>query len=573
MSVWYILGSMETHASKRHPIAYFSFEFALTTKLPIYSGGLGVLAGDVLKEADDQKLPFVGVGLFYNHGYFHQKITPEGEQTEVYTRIETKNILTPVFKNDKELLVEVPIQDRIVYAKVWEYKIGSISLYLLDTNTEKNLADDRDITRYLYGGDADIRIKQEMILGIGGERVLFELDIHPSIYHLNEGHSAFCVFEIAHHVMKETGKNFHDAFAEVQKKIVFTNHTLLPAGNDRFSQDKIAGYLASYATQLKLPVSDMLEKGIREETPKLFSMTQLALTMACRINTVSTSHSIHAKKVWPETPMPGITNGIHLPTWTHSSYKKIAPHLNNMELQSMTDTILWHIHTEAKKELISYINQTCVVKLKPEVATIVWARRFTSYKQPALLFSEIESLKKLSQTAHGALQVIIAGKSHPRDSEGKKLIPHIHELIKKADLSHFIVFVPDYSLETATFFVQGADVWLNTPVPGWEASGTSGMKAGANGVLQCSTRDGWIDEVDLTRIGWELANKNTAQSLYTTITNNILPQYYTFDAGSFNVGWVKKMRETMQTIWENYSTTRLLKDYMEKLYSPAWEQG
>lgn len=560
--------------SRRHQsvIAYFCAEFAVVPQLPMYSGGLGVLAGDVLKEAADQKLPFVGVGLFYHHGYFRQIITPTGEQTEAEDIINPDLLLTPVTKNNRQIIVTIPLLDRLLKVKVWKFQVDSVPLYFLDTNISENIAEDRAITQHLYVTEQEMRLKQEIVLGIGGERALLAMNIHPAIYHLNEGHSAFSVLEITHHVMREKGLSFTEAFAQVHQRLVFTNHTLVAAGNDVFPKQLVARYLKSYVNQLGLPMEEVLAMGTVGDESSKFGVTSLALTMSCRINAVSQIHARLARKLWPKRKLIGITNGVHLPTWVSDEFKQLMPNFSENELDNLSDHHLWQLHQNAKQRLLDLVHELTGITFYRDIATIVWARRFTSYKRPQLLFSEIASLEKLTQSAHGALQIVIAGKAHPQDAAGKKAIHYINSTIKSLNLTGWVVFLPNYSLELALPLTRGADVWLNTPLLGHEASGTSGMKSGANGVLQCSTRDGWIAEIPLDHIGWPLTEKDTATCLYETIEDEVLPLYYTKSGNSFSAEWVRKMRQTMLLVWTKYSATRLLNDYLKLLYAPIWHQ-
>ncbi|MBI4096698.1 MAG: alpha-glucan family phosphorylase [Candidatus Levybacteria bacterium] len=551
----------------KHPIAYFCAEFALSDKLPIYSGGLGILAGDVVREANDQRLPFVAVGLFYKEGYFRQVIE-NGKQKERYDKIDTTQAgLTLVKKADgTPLLIDIPMPDSTLFIQTWVYSLGGVRVFLLDTDIEQNIPHYRKITQGLYRGN---RILQEIALGIGGERILSALSIHPGIYHLNEGHSAFAIFEIVHHYMKERNISFIRAFRVAKRKIFFTNHTLVPAGNDEFTKKELGNYLACYAKHLDLPLDEMLRAGEEPNDSTRFSMTILALNTTSQTNAVSKKHSLAAKSLWPNKSLMPITNGIHLPTWISEPINKATDMCRLEKLAILSDETLWQLHKINKAKMVSFITETTGKAFDVERATLVWARRFASYKQPGLLFSEIETLKKIATSAHGALQIVISGKSDPNDEVGKSIIAELIKKINATGLRDRIVFVPNYSMSIAQILVAGADIWLNTPIPGEEASGTSGMKAGANGALVCSTSDGWVDEVDWTDIGWILESNNTAKSLYTLLETSILPSYYTIADKGYSVDWVKRMKKTMQIVWKQYSATRMLDDYVNKLYKPS----
>lgn len=549
-----------------HPIAYFCAEFALSDKLPIYSGGLGILAGDVVREANDQKLPFVAIGLFYKQGYFNQ-IIEEGCQKESYDEIDPVQAdLELVKKTDgTPLLIDIQMPDAVLFVQAWKYSLGSVNVFLLDTDIEQNSPHYRKITQGLYRGN---RILQEIVLGIGGERMLHALGIHPGIYHLNEGHSAFAVFEIVHHHMKEQNISFDQAFRIAKRKIFFTNHTLVPAGNDEFTKKELRHYFARYAEHLDLPLDEMLFLGEDPDDSGRFSMTILALNMVSKTNAVSKRHSLAAKSLWPNKSLVPITNGVHLPTWV-SKPISTATNMRRLEkLAAVSNETLWQLHKVNKAKLISLVSDTAGKSFDVETATLVWARRFAEYKQPDLLFSEIETLKRIAASAHGALQIVISGKSDPNDEIGKGIIAKLIKKISASDLRTYVAFVPNYSMSIAQILVAGADIWLNTPIPGEEASGTSGMKAGANGALVCSTSDGWVDEVDWTDTGWILRSDNTAKSLYTLLETSILPAYYTISDKGYSVDWVRRMRKTMQIVWKQYSATRMLNDYVSRLYRP-----
>lgn len=554
----------------QHPLAYMSAEFALDDRLPIYSGGLGVLAGDIVRQADDMELPFVAIGLLYKEGYFKQNITLTGEQKEYYPLLDPADAPIALVVNTagERILVKIPLQQRELVVQVWEYCQGDVSVYLLDSDVPENDLTDRSITRRLYPTDPAVRLLQEMVLGIGGVRVLMQLHIHPAIYHLNESHSAFAIFEIAHHYMEEYDMSFADAYDYSRQKIVFTNHTLVPAGNEVFLKTMVAEYLAAYAKHLGLPMNDMLAKGI---TPsgESFSLSTLALNMACRMNTVSKLHSVEAKKIWPDKDLPAITNGVHLPTWVSPDLKSQAPDFNIADIQNLSAKELWRIHLMAKQRLIDEVKFQTGRDLKPDVLVMTWARRIADYKQPELLFSDMEKLSRLVNNDQ-PVQFILAGKAHPGDTTGHSHIRNILHAIKQQGLNGHVVFIPNYTIGLSDVLVSGSDVWINTPQRGAEASGTSGMKAGANGVLQCSISDGWVDEIDLAGIGWTLPDQDTAAGLYQVIEQDIVPLYYQRDM-NVPLEWVNRMKQTIALIWGQFSAKRMVEEYIDVLYRPALE--
>lgn len=555
----------------QHPIAYMSAEFGLDDRLPIYSGGLGILAGDIIREANDMELPFVGVGLLYKEGYFKQVINDGQHEDYPLLDINSAPINLVVDTHDRPVKLSIPVRCELVHFQVWEYVRGDVSVFLLDTDVPENTPEHRLITRRLYGGDKETRILQELILGIGGVRALEALHIHPSIFHLNEGHSAFAIFEISYHYMKEYNMEFKEAYEYGRKKIVFTNHTLVPAGNELFQRDRVEYYLQCYAKQLGLEMSYVLEQGKVDGDNKSFSMPDLALTMAVRTNAVSKLHAEMAKKLWPNHHMVAITNGVHLPTWVSADIKAQTPKLNLYALANLDADQLWRLHEMAKYRLLDEVEYRTGKRLEKDHLIITWARRFASYKQPELLFTDIERLKNIIFHAHHPVQFIFAGKAHPRDVVGHETIKNIIRTIKEHGLENHVIFVPNYNMKLADVLVSGSDVWLNTPIFGQEASGTSGMKASANGVLQCSVSDGWVYEVALENIGWELPKEHTTEALYELLEQSIAPLFYGRDKQNVPVAWVQRMKKTIAMVWEDFSSRRMVEDYIEKLYRPTLE--
>lgn len=557
----------------QHPLAYFSAEFALDDRLPIYSGGLGVLAGDIVRQADELELPFVAVGLLYKEGYFTQKITLSGEQKEYYPVLDTRDAPVQLVVNTEgeRILVTIPIQEREISAQIWEYTEGDASVYLLDADIPENTVEDRAITRRLYVTDPQIRILQDILLGIGGVRALMTLHVHPSIFHLNESHSAFAIFEITHHYMEEYGMAFNEAYEYGRQKIVFTNHTLVAAGNEVFSKNLVDEYLAAYAKHLGLPIKSILNNGGSDPTTNFFSLSRLALNMACRMNTVSKLHSVTAKTVWPDKTMPPITNGVHLSTWVSPDIKAQAPDFDFTPIQAMPIKEFWNLHLMAKHRLIDEVKFHTGKALKVKELILTWARRIADYKQPELVLSDIEKLKTILYNKEKPAQLVIAGKAHPNDKLGHEHVHNIIKAIKDHGLGDRVVFVPNYTISISDVLVSGSDLWINTPQRGAEASGTSGMKAGANGVLQCSVSDGWVDEVKLDDMGWILPDINTASALYQVLMDEIVPLYYTHNDDHVSEVWVNRMKQTMALIWTSFSAKRMVEEYIDILYRPALE--
>lgn len=565
-------------------VAYFCAEYGFGDNLPIYSGGLGVLAGDIVQEGAERKMPLVAVGLFYRKGYFHQFVD-EGGQKEYVQDINPAEVPLELLKDEtgETLLVEVPINERIAYAQVWKYMIGENALYLMDTNHWKNSPADQSITDQLYSGDQAKRIQQEIVLGIGGFRLLKKLNIQPTLYHMNEGHSAFLSLELIHEELGKDEENHHpnleEAIKRAKNRVVFTNHTLVAAGNDAFQHDQIRYYLGSYAFHAGIGIDTVLNLGNIPNQSGMFSMTMLAMRASCRSNAVSRLHADKAAELWPDFHLLPVTNGVHLPQW-------IAPDLQALWNEYLPEwrtyasdesawrgvhrippKRIWDIHQELKARMLNEIYARTGIRLEQNTLTIVWARRFATYKRPDLLFSDIERLKKLLFSSDRPIQIIVSGKSHPADTQGKEIIQHIEHLAN-FDLKHRAVFVDDYSISLAKFLVSGADIWLNTPIYGLEASGTSGMKAAANGVIQFTTPDGWAHEVDWYGMGYTLPLDKAESEIYNLFEKKIIPTYYRHTTQGTPEFWVAMMKETIAAVSPMFSSQRMVNDYIETMYFP-----
>ena len=555
---------------EKHPVAYFCAEFAFTDELPIYSGGLGILAGDCIREASDMSLPLVGVGLLYKQGYFRQVITLNGMQDELPAYHTLTSL--PISKlHDAEyspLQVRLHMGDREVKVQLWKYEQGNVQVILLDTDIPENSETDRRLTLSLYPSDSDWRIQQEIILGIGGVKALRALGYEPSVFHMNEGHSAFAVLEIAHQEMKRWGMAFEEAFQSACKKTVFTNHTLIPSGNDMFHKDQVQRLLSSYAQHLGLPTEKMIEMGSLKDAPDYFSMTHLALSTSRKISAVSRSHAQFAKVTWPDSRLTPITNGVHVNTWQHERFRELGEKVSRGF--EVTDGAIWRAHLDVKEHLSEYVVGLTGRDFDPEALTITWARRIAGYKQPLLVFSDMERLKKIVDNARFPVQILIAGKAHPGDVLAKQLVVEILKKIEDYDLGRQVTFLPNYSMEMAKVLVSGSDVWINTPEKGKEACGTSGMKAAMNGVLQAAISDGWTDEINLHEIGFFIDPQNSADSFYEQLEKNIVPLYYTDrDSKGVPVEWVQKMRNTIQVAQDRFTSRRMLMEYITELYLPV----
>lgn len=543
-------------------IAYFCSEFALRDTLPIFSGGLGVLAGDALKESSDLELPLVGIGLFYKNGYFKQQII-DGQQHELpaFADIEGMGVEKVLDEDGLPKLIDIRLGERNVFLQIWKVPVGNVTLYLLDSDIPHNEGLDARLTLSLYPSDQQWKIQQEIILGIGGVRALWALGLEPNIYHMNEGHSAFAVFEIAHQYMKRMNIDFAQALAIARKKIVFTNHTLVPSGNDLFPRDLVSGLLSEYATHLKLPIEELLAHGNYVEDGNLFSMANLALAVAVKSSAVSMSHAVFAKSAWPKYELIPITNGVYENGWKSEILKDV-----------LEPRELWSKHLILKKYFRNLVYERIGMVIPEDTLVIAWARRFAAYKQPGLILEELGQLKRILTNEEKPVYLVIGGKAHPGDELGKQEIRRINQLIVDAGLLKHVGFLPNYNLDKAKILTKGADVWLNTPMRGKEACGTSGMKASMNGVLSCALSDGWTDEVYLSEIGFALDPLNPAKSFYDILENKIVPMYYDNRVNGIPEEWIRKMLATIQTA-SHYTTRRMMLDYITKLYLPLIEQN
>jgi starch phosphorylase len=605
------------------PIVYFSAEFGLHQSLPIYSGGLGVLAGDHCKEASDIGLPFVAVGFLYEMGYFRQALTSDGWQEAVYPVFATSEAATREVLCDANgdcLYVPVQVGDREVQLQVWHVRAGRVSLYLMDAHHELNKPWDRELTARLYGGDQEMRIQQEIVLGIGGMRVLRKLGIEPSVYHLNEGHSAFLVLERVRE-MVEAGQSFEEACQVVRDTTHFTTHTPVPAGHDVFPFNLVERYFGSYWPHLGLSREAFLELGCADEDCGGFNMTVLALHMSGHCNGVSKLHGEVSRRMWQsawpevesvdEVPIGHITNGIHVSSWIGEAMNTLyrqylgpdwVDQLDDASLWERILTIpdreLWTAHEHLKRKLMTLIRErarrarverrkdaeqvlTSGTLLDPEALTIGFARRFATYKRATLIFHDQDRLRRLLHDEHRPVQFVFAGKAHPADDGGKRLIQHIYNAARDPSMGGRIAFIEDYDMQVARYLVQGVDVWLNNPRRPREASGTSGQKAAVNGVPNLSILDGWWAEGYNGANGWAIdagsrAFENEweqdaaeARALYDLLENEVVPLFYKRDADNVAREWVHVMKEAIRTSAPVFCTRRMVKEYAEKYYVPA----
>lgn len=529
---------------QKKPIAYFSIEYALSDLLPTYAGGLGVLAGDYVRELNDQQIPSIAVGLFYQNKYGVQDI-PHQKSNYVPLSPQEQGLKPVLDENNNPIIVEVPIQDHQVFVKAWVWQNNSIPVYLLDTDVEENSHIDRQIVYQLYDGDKETRLKQEMILGIGGFRLLEKLNIQPSLYHMNEGHSAMLYLEIVRHEMQKRKIGFKDALTLSTHHVVFTNHTLVSSGNEVFSNELFNFLLSRYSAEIEVPITDILELGTIQESNS-FSMSLLSLRLAGKINAVSQLHAKEAEKSWAGYSFDSVTNGIYLPTW-----------------DKVSDNDVIGSHAQNKKKLLDYIKKETGQVWGENDLIIGWARRMVRYKRPLSILGDVNRLKQLA-TDKTPIRIVMAGIAHQSDDDGRDMIEQIKGIMKN-ELLNSAVFLNDYNITVSGMLTTGSDIWLNTPVVGSEACGTSGMKASLNGTLALSTKDGWIYEVDTSQIGWDIDTNSVEKSILDVLQYDILPKYYSEDKSS----WETLMKNSRELILSKFSTTRMLKEYFEKLYIPT----
>ena len=613
-------GKTGSGAAIRKPVAYFSAEFGFHESIPNYSGGLGILAGDHCKSASDLDLNFVAIGLLYRHGYFKQEIDKDGAQQAISLNQNFHHLpIREVQQDGANLLVPVRILDREVFAKVWQLQVGRISLFLLDTDTPENNAEDRLITAELYGGDLEMRMRQEIMLGIGGVKALSALGIEPEVFHMNEGHSAFLALERIRLNVVEKKLDFYSALQLVAAANIFTTHTPVPAGNDSFPRDMMRKYFGDFAKELSIPFDEFFSFGqMRVDRSDPFSMTILALRLSRHANGVSKLHGDVSRSLWKdvwagvpvhEVPITSITNGIHTKTWMAPEFAALyqkyfgdwEEHITEPDfwrrVTDIPDAELWDTHQQLKRRLVEFVRERVRMRrerigdspeairnvsqiLDPEVLTIGFARRFATYKRGALLFSDKERLKRLLNDTTRPVQFIFAGKAHPRDEGGRALIQEVYKFSREAGFENRVVFLEDYDSYIARRLVQGVDLWLNNPLRPLEASGTSGMKLAPNGGINLSVLDGWWRESYNGNNGWaiggeivdgtvEFQSEVDANSLYQLLENQIIPLYYAKPDGKLPLAWLQLMRESMRTVTPVFNTHRMVKEYTERLYIPA----
>lgn len=617
---------MKNHAEHaKGPIAYFSTEFGLHETLPIYAGGLGILAGDHLKEASDLGIPLVAVGFIYTQGYFFQHISEDGwqESRRVTLKFEELPVMPILDQDGQPLMVSVELPGRTLHARLWEIRVGRLPLYLLDSNVDENNSADRALTARLYSSDPDLRISQEILLGIGGVRALRMLGYNPTAWHMNEGHSAFLGLEQARELV-QAGMPLEEAIKQIRTGNIFTTHTPVAAGNDEFPLWLVDRYFSHYWPELGLDQEGFIDLAGRQVSwGEAFSMPVLALRFSGQHNGVSELHGRVARRMWhflwpqvkeDDVRISYITNGIHTRTWLSKRMGQLygkymgadwQERLDDPELwkkiYEIPDKELWMARRHAKRKLAFYIRErarrqwlrdgihpvqviAAGALLDPYALTIGFARRFATYKRANLIMQDMERLLKIVNQRNRPVQIIFAGKAHPADEPGKLLIQEVYRTVKRAETGGRLVFLEDYDMLLARFLVQGVDVWLNTPRRPLEASGTSGQKAALNGALNFSILDGWWREGYNGKNGWEIGTEQEfadlgeqdnqdANSLYDVLENQIVPLYYEGRIGNqASEGWLRMVKESISTLAPQFSARRMLKEYVEKLYLPAIEK-
>ncbi len=607
----------QEYPSHEGSIAYYSAEFGVHNSLPIYSGGLGILAGDHCKTASDLGIPLVGVGFMYPQGYVVQRIGTEGWQRNEYHQIdwETSPVRPAKTADGKDLVIRLDLGSWPLHVKVWKVFVGRITLYLMDTNVEGNTPGDREISGRLYGGDQTMRLRQEIVLGIGGTRILRELGIDSRLYHCNEGHAAFLMLERIRELV-EKGATFENARKEVAGTSVFTTHTPVPAGHDVFPEALIEEYFKGYWPSLGVDKKKFLSLASRPGHAG-WNMTVLALRMTDRKNGVSKRNGIVSRDMWKDfykvknaddVPIGHVTNGVHMPTWVNQDIDDVFGQYVSKDwklhqddaamwakVKDIPDETLWRAHQGCRRNLVSFVRRKVSERwrkdhveatqvlaggslLDGETLTIGFARRFAAYKRATLIFNDVERLKKILLNPWKPVQIVFAGKAHPADDGGKKLIQQVYQLAKNPAFGGHIAFIEDYDMHKARYLVSGVDVWLNNPLAPLEACGTSGQKAAANGVPNLSILDGWWEEGYTGENGWAPkasthlpdAERDAADadSIYKVLEEQIVPLFYDRNGNGVPSGWVRVMKESIRTSTPEYCSNRMLKDYVNQYYLP-----
>jgi starch phosphorylase len=616
-------GATNAGVLRRRPVAYFSAEFGLHESLPIYSGGLGVLAGDHIKSASDLDIPLIGIGLFYGQGYFLQRLDDTGWQLEDYLQTDVNQLpMQPAIgENGEPIVIEIQTRGGSIRAKVWRIKVGRCDLLLLDSNVPGNAPEDLELTSRLYGGDGRTRIRQELLLGVGGFRALKAMGITPGVLHLNEGHSGFAVFEAIRTRMLEEGMDFDHAARRVPREVIFTTHTPVPAGHDRFSPQLIEEHLGPLREQLGLSHDTLMSFGrvYPTDPQEPFCMTVLGLKLSRRANAVSSLHGEVSRAMWtnlylgkPEDAVPigHITNGVHVPSWLAPQMCRLYDRHLGVGWQSnsgaastweaienVDDGELWETHLSLKSNLLEFVRRRAVEQAErrdepretlqhlsklftPDALTIGFARRFATYKRANLLLADIQRLASMVNDPKRPVQFVFAGKAHPLDEPGKQVLQQIAQMMRDSEFADKFVFIEDYDINVGRHLVQGVDVWLNNPRRPLEASGTSGQKVVLNGGLNLSVLDGWWAEAydglngfaigtGRTHSDMDVHDSRDGEDLYRVLHEELIPLYYQRDQDGLPRGWIKRMKRTIRTLGWRFNADRMVMDYTRHCYVPA----
>jgi len=540
--------------SHHNPVAYFSAEFGFDPQLPIYAGGLGVLSGDTILQAADDNFPMIGIGLLYRGFGMRQRIDEHGNQIDEDWNFDPLSAgLEHVYVDELPLFVKVRLTETEVWLRCWKktFKNGVV-LYLLDSETDQNQLPERSITQILYSGTQESQLKQMFLLGIGGVKLLAALNIHPSIYHLNEGRPAFLHWQLIRQLMDHHGIDYYSAQQIAIQKTVYTNHTLVAAGNMGYPMEMVGTYSKYYAQKMNISLEELLSVGI-ETDPQTFAITRFALNVSKKANGVSQLHSRLSEDYWPQYHWTNVTNGVHFPSWQSSA----------VPAAGSDPAELWQAHHQEKVNLANFVHQQTGFGFDPNLMIITWARRLAGYKQLQLLFADVERLRRILKNQERPVQLLISGKAHMGDTAGKSMLKEIIHYLSR-ELAGNALYIPNYNIEIAAHLVKGSDLWLNTPQLGKEASGTSGMKSAANGGLQCTVPDGWAAEVDWKDLGWTLHQEHIAEHVYQLLETEIVPLYYDREDG-LPKKWIDKMFKNIKMA-ERFSAKRMLQEYAEKLY-------
>ncbi|KKQ26352.1 MAG: Phosphorylase [Microgenomates group bacterium GW2011_GWC1_37_12b] len=537
-----------------NPVAFFCAEFAIDNDLPTYAGGLGILSADLLNQSADSEFPMIGIGILYKGKHYMQHIAGSGAEEKRDSEFDhDTSFLRPVTKNGKTLVFNLELENTLVKVKAYQIRMGDLTtMYFLSTDVDGNPPEWISDMDKLYGGDINSQIRQQILLGVGGIKLINELGIIPSFYHINEGRPGFVIWEITKNLMDNQKLSFEESWNAAKEKIVYTNHTLVAAGNLTYQAGTVSQWASPFAKSLGVETNSLIKDGLTD--PSTFSITQFALNISKKQQAVSKIHAEGAKKMWPKYNWITVTNGIHKGRWQDSDFRNT----------NLTDLEIWNLHMAKKRELANTVQKRTGIGYDPERLVITWARRLADYKQPKEIFSDITRLKSIISKPNTPVQILFAGNSHSDDPGAKALIEDLIKIMS-TNLFGYAIFIPNYNLSLANNLVSGSDVWLNTPKVGLEASGTSGMKAISNGVINCTVLDGWTYEANWENTGWTLDPDNVYASFYYLLETKITSTYYSRDEFGLPKKWIEMMRKSIK-LSDQFSTERVLEEYKKLLY-------